>query len=335
MASQHIDLLTRLPFELALDIFGYLPLLSAWKLQLVSKQWRIVLTTPKFLAPRLAQDGRLLPSLDAEICTSTIGEQVQRSVRHMKAMRLGRPFSYLELPVKLQRFNDQIGHQSCSLLHAEALHGRVFAYATSDEGGGSNVVLHDLTTRQVRRFCGTAGEAVMAITLTEEVLGFVTLGSMLYTADLRAPEKPAIAMRRRDAVYCIHYFQDWRLTVFTVRPPDIDAAGNAEGLAQNRNTLGRRVNAHHRNQYEHPIAAFVNDLCIVTLGHYSWESMPAGGPSGRVSVFWFDEASTLAGGYDTGFWTDGEEARFPWTLDLDRQYVIPEARDSVAAARKG
>ncbi|KAK4956188.1 hypothetical protein LTR10_005709 [Elasticomyces elasticus] len=142
-------------------------------------------------------------------------------------------------------------------------------------------------------------------------------------------------LRWRDAVYCIHYLQDWRLTVFTVRPPDIDAAGNAEGLAQYRNTLGRRVNAHHRNQYEHPIAAFVNDLCIVNMGHYSWESMPAGGPSGRVSVLWFDEASTLAGGYDTGFWTDGEEARFPWTLDLDRQYVIPKARDSVAAARKG
>ncbi|KAK3652952.1 hypothetical protein LTR56_004900 [Elasticomyces elasticus] len=140
-------------------------------------------------------------------------------------------------------------------------------------------------------------------------------------------------VRWRDAVYCIHYFQDWRLTVFTVRLPDIDAAGDAEGLAQNRNTLGRRVDALGHNKYEHPKAAFVNDSCIVTLGYYAWDSERTEGQSGRISVFWFDEASTLAGGHDTGLWMGREETRFPWTLDLERQYVIPKARggDGVAA----
>ncbi|KAK5718780.1 hypothetical protein LTR15_008514 [Elasticomyces elasticus] len=506
MASQHFDLLTRLPFELALDIFGYLPLLSAWKLQLVSKQWRSLLTTPKFLALRLAQDGRLLAPLDAEDSTSIIEEQVQRSTRHMQAMRLSRPYSYAELHVKLQKKNKQVGLET-SLLHAEALCGKNFAYTTLVDGG-SNVVLYDLTSGQEQRYQGLDCEHILAITLTDRVLGFVTLGGMLYVADLRAREKPAVAMRLpssklvalksdcqtialrfypdtlatythsskrlhlyrlpeqnmtvpalqgmlvlpedilvseaqgivdvfghastwightrfvlasgkgehtlptpvataflhveqslapgydgfcgearftgteglyrirldvqtdewyleytdgtphssvmfdakagklylehhqlmsmdhwsltgyerghivrwRDTIYCFHRYQDERLTVFTVQHPGTDAA-----------EARRRVAALHQNGSEGAIAAFVNDSCIVTLGYY-WDPERTLRQSGRISVFWFDEASTLAGGYDTGLWTAGDEARFPWTLDLDRQYVIPKARggDGVA-----
>ncbi|KAK5692348.1 hypothetical protein LTR97_010656 [Elasticomyces elasticus] len=438
MASQHIDLLTRLPFELTLEIFGYLPLLSAWKLQLVSKQWRTLLTTPKFLAPRLAQDGRLLASFDAEDSTSTIEEQVQRSTRSMQAMRLGRPFSYSELHVKLQKTSKQVGPET-SLLHAEALCGKNFAYTTLVDGG-SNVVLYDLTSGQEQRYQGLDCEHILAITLTNRVLSFVTLGGMLCVADLRAREKPAVAIRLpssklvalksdcqtialrfypdtlatyihsskrldlyrlpeqnmtvpalqgtlvlpgdiliseaqrhrteglyrirldvqtdawyleytdgtphssvmfdakaghivrwRDTIYCFHRYQDERLTVFTAQHPGTDAAEASMEFAHNRNTLGRRVAALHQNGSEGAIAAFVNGSCIVTLGYY-WDPERTLRQSGRISVFWFDEASTLAGGYDTGLWTAGDEARFPWTLDLDRQYVIPKARggDGVA-----
>ncbi|KAK4893799.1 hypothetical protein LTR27_007824 [Elasticomyces elasticus] len=439
----------------------------------------------------------------------------------MQAMRLGRPFSYTELHVKLQKSNQQIRHPSSnSLLHTEALHGKLFAYTTSLAGGRSNVVLYDLTTGQERRVGGEAYEHIVAITLTEKVLGFVTLGSSLYVADLQSPEEPAVRtalpssqlavyshinkrlelyharpnitepgikekpftsadilvseaqgtvdvfghtstfedsslgetkssgrssfrnwigharyvlesrssetgpltpvtssfigiepyarpghygfsgeakstgtdklyrirldvesddadleytdgsphssvifdaktsklyverhqltgtehrslsafanghiLRWKDAVYCLHYYQDWRLTVFSAELSGTDGTGNAHGLAHNRNTLGRRVDALRHNKYEHPKAAFVNDSCIVTLGYYAWDSERTEGRSGRISVFWFDEASTLAGGHDTGLWMGREETRFPWTLDLERQYVIPKARggDGVAA----
>ncbi|KAK5701182.1 hypothetical protein LTR17_022799, partial [Elasticomyces elasticus] len=142
-------------------------------------------------------------------------------------------------------------------------------------------------------------------------------------------------LRWRDTVYCFHRYQDWRLTAFTLQHPETDTAEAAMEFAHNRNTLGRRVAALHQNGSEGAIAAFVNDSCIVTLGYYAWDPERPVRQSGRISVFWFDEASTLAGGYDTGLWTGKEEARFPWTLDLERQFVIPKAHDSVAAARKG
>jgi len=92
------DPLNRLPVELVQDVFHQLPLLNAWHLQLVCRQWRTILGSHRFLASMLARHGRL-PAANTTPFQSPDKDTIRQAIRQMQAERLGRPFSYFRTRV--------------------------------------------------------------------------------------------------------------------------------------------------------------------------------------------------------------------------------------------
>ncbi|KAK3113203.1 hypothetical protein LTR53_009745 [Teratosphaeriaceae sp. CCFEE 6253] len=194
IVNERQDAISRLPVELFHEIFTHLPFLSAWRLQLVSQQWRTLLSSPSFLIARFAWAGRLPLTLTASAAEAN-EETVRLAIRHMRALRLGRPFAYYESRVHLPDPNRSPRNRESTLCQTVALHHRTIAYARSPVGGGSDVVVRDLSTGHERTFCGEAREAIMCITLADDVLGFVSTQGVLYVADLRAPETSVERLR--------------------------------------------------------------------------------------------------------------------------------------------
>lgn len=153
--SQRNDILSRLPFELALLVFSFLNPLDTWTLRSVSKQWNTLLSTSEFQQGAVENwsthraSDRVQP-----VQTRTL----QYEIRHMQAFQTGRPFSRK----MLRRFasDSHVQLQGRHLVHARL--GNVFA--------------RDLCSGSVNEFKDEARETPSSIILTHTVVAFTTVG---------------------------------------------------------------------------------------------------------------------------------------------------------------
>jgi len=140
--SERHDIAHRLPIELFQAIFSDLPLFSAWRLQLVSRRWRTVLSSVDFLLARLGQEGRL-PRLYPTLGEQTADVTLRRAVRDMQAERLGRPFQSSSLSVPL---NALIQRTYEHMMAGIALDKHTLAYIVKENGRHSEVITRILLT---------------------------------------------------------------------------------------------------------------------------------------------------------------------------------------------
>ncbi|KAK3679149.1 hypothetical protein LTR78_000710 [Recurvomyces mirabilis] len=182
--SERHDIAHQLPTELFQGIFDYLPLFSAWRLQLVSRRWRTVLSSADFLLARLGQEGRLprlLPGLGEQTADMTL----RRAVRNMQAQRLGRPFYSTSFSVPL---NASVRWAHEHMVPWIALDNHTIAYIVKQGGRHSEVITRNLLTGSQRAYCGIARENILTLAMTGEILAFITSDGALYVASSRAAE---------------------------------------------------------------------------------------------------------------------------------------------------
>lgn len=112
------------------------------------------------------------------------------ALRHIQALRNGRPFSWVN-------FNDKFAFfaTSQSVSHQLRLKGKHIAYlrGNAETRESNTVVVRDLVTGQAISLCGNAREKIMSIELTTDFVAFFTYVGTFYVASvlhLAAPLKP-------------------------------------------------------------------------------------------------------------------------------------------------
>lgn len=161
--------MAKLPAELIIRMFSYLPIADAWRLRAVSRLWRA----------RLCEDGQVFRAITStafrhhEVHHSSdtcYGPSTRLSFRQRARLcmqhQLGKPAVYLERGHRLARpFPDTCRRYS------QVLKGHFVAHI-EQLGIFSNVYLEDLSTVDIHAMTGGAGPRMLQqVTLTETILG--------------------------------------------------------------------------------------------------------------------------------------------------------------------
>ncbi|KAK4948526.1 hypothetical protein LTR66_014103 [Elasticomyces elasticus] len=180
MASRELrfDIIAALPLELVMIVFQHLPMDDVWRLQCVSKSWKVQLSSEHVVKSALAQwYSPNDPPLIGESEAATSHEWIQLKLKHMQAFRLGRPFSYAIHVDEYDflRFDRLLGRRY-SALHHETL-AYVRGSRHSRDHSGTMVSTRNLRTGATRIYQVTAGEQIRCIALTEGFLAIaITTG---------------------------------------------------------------------------------------------------------------------------------------------------------------
>lgn len=110
---------------------------------------------------------------------STEGESIHTEVRHIQAIKCGRPFALATIDDTRTRPQ---GPRPNIPKGKMDLNGNRIAYLSSHQGQGDAVIIRDLVSGKTARLCGDARERIMFITLTSKLLAFVTFEGYLYYA---------------------------------------------------------------------------------------------------------------------------------------------------------
>lgn len=162
--SENNDLIPSLPLELRLQVFSYLPLLDAWSLQSVNRQWSRVLSSKEFLRATLSRWDTHDPS-DSGRCKEAVAtDSIRNRIRHMLAIQLGRPFSVTRIDdagTGLQGPRPQLSHRRLELK------GNLIAYVSSKPEDGDSVIVRDLITGTEITLRGEARERILSVSLID------------------------------------------------------------------------------------------------------------------------------------------------------------------------
>jgi hypothetical protein len=185
LLSRRNDFTYRLSTELVQLVFDFVPLLQVWTLQSVSRQWRDILSRPQFLKARLAQESRLTTAdLDTEDLIDDDAD-VRRSVRHMQATTLIRPFTYHDMMLSM---NNPSLQTLTSNINRVLLHDHHLAHINDSPVTGSEVIVRNLITGVRRSFRSESRQKIMCLTLTDRLIAFATFDAKLYVRPLDAPD---------------------------------------------------------------------------------------------------------------------------------------------------
>jgi hypothetical protein len=197
--SRRCDPVFRLPPELVLYIFSYLPLIDAWRLQAVCRRWREVLGTRTFLRASIGRWDHVDDPGDAARVPAP-EDSIESRLRHMQAVRTGRPFTYAlfkEEHIVHTRF-----HWRAVNLCTTTLADRKIAYVRQ-RSQSHEVVVRDLVSGECSMHCGSAREQILTIVLTSAVLGFVGFNGALYVWHLDGSKEMARVTLPSSNVYCL------------------------------------------------------------------------------------------------------------------------------------
>lgn len=180
MISIKNDIVPALPVELIIEVLSHLPFLDAWKLQLVGKRWRRVLSTDRVLLAALTR-WETHASTDDTRRRST----PQQKARHMQAMRVGRAFTTAVFRIAVKPHGARLMLQHDRTV---ALSAKCFAYlAESSFDQDEQLVVVDLISGQEMTFRGVAREGIMGLALSSTLVAWITYTGRLYVKDLRHP----------------------------------------------------------------------------------------------------------------------------------------------------
>lgn len=170
--SQRNDILTSLPFELALSIFNYLAPLDVWRLRSVSKQWNSRLSARDFEHSAVS---RWKTHDDSDGVPSSSARSLEGEIRHMRAFQEGRPFSWKQ-------------HREQGRISNFKLHGHHLAYSLNSIAGDSALMVHNLCTGTVDTYRHEARRQIQDVILTSTLVAFTSaLDDGLYWKRLDDP----------------------------------------------------------------------------------------------------------------------------------------------------
>lgn len=172
--SDRNDPFHQLPLEIILLILGYHPILDTWRLRQVCRRWRDVLSHETVVKASLArfdthrEDDSAGPS----------NPNVEQKIRHMHAIRTGKPFSYVRFKDRPSSSRPTNPDAFCSMV---ALRKHRIAYVRDRDYGPREVVVRNLITGQVITAMSDSRERVQCLTLSTTHVGFVTAAGRLHT----------------------------------------------------------------------------------------------------------------------------------------------------------
>lgn len=183
------DPFARYPAELIIRIFESLHPYDVWAKRIVCRRWNTVLSSLDLTRPalaRLTDHDRADSALPLAEC---VPDSIAAEIRHAQSLRLGRPFSSMY-------FKDDLAINGTLWPHSPfELKGKHIAYLQGEPRESFAVVLRDLISGQTNTLYGEAREKIFGLTLTSELLGFVTNTGFLYTTSLADPHNACKSTR--------------------------------------------------------------------------------------------------------------------------------------------
>ncbi|KAK3708673.1 hypothetical protein LTR37_011395 [Vermiconidia calcicola] len=170
--SDKNDIVPVLPLELIIHVFSHLHWLDAWALQLVNRRWRQILSSEQFQRAELSRWHTHEAADSGRSVESIARDSFRDRVRHMCAVRTGRPFTMNTLDTidgGLKGVSDFIGNK--------------IAYVCQQAGDSDVVIVRDLITGDATILRGEERERIMSVILTTTVVAFLTSQGHLYTTE--------------------------------------------------------------------------------------------------------------------------------------------------------
>ncbi|SMR48790.1 unnamed protein product [Zymoseptoria tritici ST99CH_1E4] len=181
MILKRNDILPTLPMELIIELLDHLPFFESFRLQRVCRSWRATFSQEAVVRASLIAWESHSPSDSARGPNYLTSQTNAAKLRHVKAMRCGRPFSqasYTELNVFRDSFRGQTIKDD-----PPQLKGTRLAFIRRPQQGCNSVVLRDLTTGHATTLYGDARETIMNIALSSTLIAFTSHSGKLYTQD--------------------------------------------------------------------------------------------------------------------------------------------------------
>lgn len=193
--SHKNDPLRVLPLEVVIQVFEYLPILDNWKLQLVCKQWRFILSSDNVVKPALERWDTHNPSDGAR---SAKALSAKAKIRDAHAMRLGKSFTSSIFLARHRRREETVRSQTD---RSFALKAHRIAYINDDPQGAPGAVVRDLISGKNATYHTTAKESISSIALTSKILAFLNFQGKLYVQNLTNPDAELKALQLPSSSY--------------------------------------------------------------------------------------------------------------------------------------
>lgn len=180
--------------ELIIELLDHLPFFESFRLQRVCRSWRATFSQEAVVRASLIAWESHSPSDSARGPNYLTSQTNAAKLRHVKAMRCGRPFSqasYTELDVFRDSFRGQTIKDD-----PPQLKGTRLAFMRRPQQGCNSVVLRDLTTGHATTLYGDARETIMNIALSSTLIAFTSHSGKLYTQDFTsgAPVRKSVRL---------------------------------------------------------------------------------------------------------------------------------------------
>jgi hypothetical protein len=179
LISDTRDPFFNLPPDLLLYLFDFSHPFDVWSKRVICRRWNTVLSSDAFTHAALNRFATHDPA-DSALDPRTQSTE-NLALRHIQALRNGRPFSYVNISDKFAFLPT-----SHPVAHQLRLKGKHIAYlrGNAETRESTTVVVKDLTTGEVTSLCGNAREKIMLIELTSDVVAFFTYVGTMYVVPL-------------------------------------------------------------------------------------------------------------------------------------------------------
>ncbi|KAK5169468.1 uncharacterized protein LTR77_005444 [Saxophila tyrrhenica] len=174
------DILPRLPLELALGIFDHLNLFDAWRLQLVNRRWRNLLSSERFMRATLARWESHDPNDSARGPDEVARESIRDKIRHMRALLDGKPYTYTTFRDTGVADPEHPPRQPHCVMD---LKGDKLAYISSKPEDGDTVIIRNLITGAASMLRSDGRDQIMTIALTTKAVALVTYTGCMYVTE--------------------------------------------------------------------------------------------------------------------------------------------------------
>jgi len=183
LISDTRDPFYNLPPELLICIFDFLHPYDTWSKRLVCRRWNEVLSSDNFTQTALNRFETHDPSDSALDPEDHASSSHMLQIRHILALRNGRPFSYVNYRDRFAFYPD-----SHFVARQLRLKGKHIAYlrGNADTCEGNIAVVRNLVTGETKPLTGIAREKIAQIELSTDIIALLTHVGIVYVASLVA-----------------------------------------------------------------------------------------------------------------------------------------------------
>jgi hypothetical protein len=178
--SDNCDPLNRLPIELVIQIFDYLHPFDVWSLRRICHRWNEQLSSAQLMRAAVDRFATEHPADSALDTRAVANPSLELELRHILALRLALPFTYVSFPGDALFKN--LDSRKMPVIQ---LKGRYLAHLRYEQSiQGQSVMVRDLVSGHSALFRGQARESLLGFALSTAIIAFVTYTGTLYVASL-------------------------------------------------------------------------------------------------------------------------------------------------------